>query len=56
MEDIKGFDTYADEVDGVFDWIVYTKENNIPIANITAERENKEMNSIEITFNIKPRY
>ena len=56
IEDIKGFDTYAETNDGVFDWIVYLKNESIPIANIIADRENKELNSIEIAFNMHPKY
>ncbi|MEG0994603.1 MAG: GNAT family N-acetyltransferase [Bacilli bacterium] len=56
LEKIKGFDTYADEVDGEFDWIVYLKENEVPIANITADRENKNIKSTELAFNMHPNY
>ncbi|MBS7020733.1 MAG: GNAT family N-acetyltransferase [Firmicutes bacterium] len=56
LENLKGFDTYADEEDEVFDWIVYLKENGAPIANITADRENKNIKSTEIAFNMHPDY
>ena len=56
IHDIKGFDTYADETDEVFDWIIYLKDDNIPIANITADREKKDIKAIEISFNMHPKY
>lgn len=55
-ESIIGFDTYADTEDSVFDWIVYLKENGTPIANITADREEVSINSIELAFNMHPNY
>lgn len=56
LEGLKGIDTYADEEDEVFDWIVYLKEGEIPIANITADREDKNIKSTEIAFNMHPSY
>lgn len=53
---IKGFDIYADETDEVFDWIVYLKDNDVPVANIIANREDKDMRSIELSFNMHPSY
>lgn len=38
----------------VFDWIVYL--NNEPIGNILTENENLKKNSIELTFNLHPKY
>lgn len=54
-KDIDGFDTYADTEDEVFDWIIYLK-NGTPIANITADREEKDIKAIEISFNMHPNY
>lgn len=51
-----GYDTYADDNIEVFDWIVYLKNGGQPIANIMADRVNKEINSIEIAFNMHPNY
>lgn len=56
IEAIKGFDTYADIEDEVFDWIVYLKENSVPIANITADREIKDIKATELAFNMHPTY
>lgn len=56
LEEISGFDTYADENEDVLDWIIYSKENNIPIGNIVADRVNKDNNSIEISYNLHPNY
>lgn len=55
-DDIYGFDTYADECDNVYDWIVYLKQGQIPIANITADREVLELKAIELSFNLHPNY
>ena len=40
----------------MFDWYVYLKKTNEPIANIVADREIKEINSIELSFNMHPDY
>jgi [ribosomal protein S5]-alanine N-acetyltransferase len=53
---LKGFETYADENDEVFDWVVYLKDSNTPIANIIASRENKEIKSTELAFNMHPSF
>ena len=53
---LSGFDTYADNTDEVFDWIVYLKDTNEAIANIVANRENKELKSTELSFNMHPNY
>lgn len=42
--------------DNSYDWIVYLKDNFIPIANITADRERKDINAIELSFNTHPNY
>lgn len=54
-EDIEGFDTYSLECDDVYDWIVYLKDGKA-IGNITADRRNETNNSIELSFNLHPRY
>lgn len=43
------------EKNHVFDWIIYLKDNT-PIGNITADRENFEINSIEVSYNLHPNY
>lgn len=55
-EDLIGFDTYADDYDNVYDWIVYLKDKLIPVANITADREVEELKAIELAFNLHPKY
>ena len=44
------------ESEHMFDWIIYLKENMIPIGNILADRENIENKEIEIAFNLHPTY
>ena len=44
------------ETEHTFDWIIYLKENMIPIGNILADRENIENKEIEIAFNLHPNY
>ena len=56
MDDIDGFDTYADDYDNVYDWIVYLKDGMIPIANVTADREVEELKAIELAFNLHPSF
>lgn len=56
LEKIEGFESYADETEDVFDWIIYLKENGEPIGNIIADRANKQNNSIEISYNLHPNY
>ena len=56
LEDIEGFDTYADLTDNVYDWIVYLKDKMIPIANIIADREVAELKAIELAFNLHPTF
>lgn len=55
-KDIDGFETYADENDCVYDWIIYLKENGEPIGNVTVDREITELNSTELAFNLHPNY
>lgn len=50
---IEGFE---EPYDNSYDWIIYLKESNRPIANIVADRERKKINSIEIAFNTHPDY
>lgn len=53
--ELEGFASYADRVEGVFDWIIYLKDGT-PIANIVADREQKELASIELSINMHPNY
>lgn len=39
-----------------YDWIVYLKDGNIPISNIVCDRERKDVNAIEVSFNTYPDY
>lgn len=50
-----GYDTYADEEEDVFDWIACLKDG-MPIANIVADRVDRELNAIELAFNLHPTY
>ena len=40
----------------MYDWYIYLKGNCIPIGNITADRENDTINSIELSYNMHPDY
>ena len=51
-EYIYGFDTYSSEYDEVYDWIIYLKDNMIPIGNILADREEKKIKATELSFNL----
>lgn len=42
--------------DNSYDWIIYLKDNMIPIGNIVADREVEEINAIELAFNAHPNY
>lgn len=50
---IEGFEEPYEES---YDWIVYLKDTMEPIGNITADRERKEIKSIELAFNTHPNY
>lgn len=50
------FATYSEETEEVYDWIIYLKETMEPIANLTADQYNKELNSLELTFNLHPNH
>jgi len=39
----------------VYDWYIYLK-NGTPIGNIIADRQNDEINSIELSYNLHPHY
>jgi len=52
-DSIRGFD---EMFPNSYDFIVYLKNGNIPIANIVCDRERKDINSIEIAFNTHPDY
>lgn len=52
---LEGYETYADEED-VMDWILYKKEDGTPIGNVTADRISKELNAIELAYNLHPDY
>ena len=44
------------ESEHIFAWIIYLKENMLPIGEILADRENLENKEIEIAFNLHPNY
>jgi len=52
---LEGYDTYADEEEDVFDWIVYLRDGT-PVGNIVADRVDRELNAIELAFNLHPTY
>ena len=55
-ENLRGFENYADEEDNVLDFIVFLKENNEPIGNITFDRYDKKNKFLEISANLHPTY
>ncbi len=40
----------------MYDWYIYLKPKNIPIGNIMADREIKDIKAIEIAYNLHPDY
>ena len=55
-EKLKGFDTYADEVGNVLDFIIYLKDNGQPIGNIVYDRYDSKNKSLELSCNLHPNY
>ena len=54
-EKLKGYDEYSKE-DNVLDFIVYLKDNSDPIGNITLDRYDEKLKSLEVSINIHPSY
>ena len=52
---LEGYDTYADEEEDVFDWILFLKDGT-PVGNLVADRVDREQNSIELAYNLHPTY
>ncbi len=52
---INGYETYADDENNVLDFIIYLKDNK-PIGNITYDRYDDKLKSLEISINIHPNY
>lgn len=44
------------EEPNTYDWIIYLKDTMEPIGNVVADREQAEINSIELAFNTHPDY
>lgn len=44
------------ENDKLFDWYIFLRSTNEPVANIIADRENEEEKSIEVSYNTHPKY
>ena len=55
-QDPAEIEDFAISTEGTYDFIVYLKETKEPIANITADREDSSINSIELAFNTHPTY
>lgn len=55
-EKLAGFDTYADEEENCLDFIIFLKENMLPIGNIVYDRYEKENKSLEISYNLHPNH
>jgi ribosomal-protein-alanine N-acetyltransferase len=54
-EVVKKFVDYADE-DYVLDYVLFLKENNEPIGNVTIDRYDDSNKSLEIACNLHPTY
>lgn len=54
--DPKKIEGYEIPCPNSYDFTVYLKEDGTPIGNITADREDIEYNSIELSFNVHPDY
>lgn len=55
-EKIRGYETAVDEEENMLDFIVFLKENNEPIANLTLDRYDEKLKSLEISCNLHPNY
>ena len=55
-DNLVGWDTYADEEENCIDFIIYLKDEMIPIGNLTYDRYKKENKSLEIAYNLHPNY
>lgn len=44
------------EIEDAYDWIIYLNDTSEPIGNIIADCENKYLNSLELSFNLHPKY
>lgn len=53
VDDIEGFDI---PYDNSYDWIIYLKDGMVPIGNVVADREVKDISAIELSFNTHPKY
>ena len=42
--------------ENTYDWIIYLKDNMLPIGNIVADREDNNIKSTELSFNLHPLY
>lgn len=47
---------YVEIEPNTYDWIIFLKDNMEPIGNIVADRERKDINSIELAYNTHPNY
>ena len=53
LKQIEGFEQIYPES---YDWIIYLKDSNEPLGNVIADREQKDIRSIELSFNTHPNY
>lgn len=53
---LKDFDVYASTEDNVLDFILYLKDDMIPIGNILYDRYDEKNNSLEVSVNLHPSY
>ena len=55
-ENIRGYETVADEEPNTLDFIVYLKDTMEPIGNLLMDRYDEAMKSLEISVNLHPNY
>lgn len=55
-QDPKKIEGWEEPVPETYDWVIYLKETMEPIGNVTADREQKDINAIELAFNTHPDY
>ena len=55
-QDPKKIEGYEQVHPESYDWILYLKSSGEPIGNIAADREQKDIKGIELSFNTHPRF
>ena len=53
---LKIYDSFDQDEEDTLDFLVYLKDNNVPIANIVYDRYREDYNSLELAVNQHPSY